>query len=107
MEYLAAADHEHPAFISDVTEGRLPGCSGVRRRCQMDLLALRVERLTGKGHQILPAEQAAYARSIQFDCCERASISLPPDGPLLVRGHQLPVMQHQFAGRVEYQERVV
>src|SRR5438552_17380555 len=107
MEHLAAADHEHSTFIGDVAEGRLPGCPGIRRRCQMDLLAVRVQRLTCKRHQVLPAEQSAYTSSIQFDCCERASISLPPDGPLLVRGHQLAVMQQQFAVGVEYKKRVV
>ena len=48
MEHLAAADHEHSAFVGDVPQRRLPGRAGVCRRRQVDLLALRIERLAGK-----------------------------------------------------------
>ena len=104
--YLGVA-LERVALVGHVAEGRLPGCARVRCRRQVDLLALSVQCLTGKRHQVFPAEQSADPDSIQLDCHQRASVALPPDSPLLVRGHQLPVMQHQFAAGIEYKQGVV
>ena len=78
---------------------------GRRRDVQLD--PGLVEREAGERHVVLPADEAAEPAVGRLDRLEPAAVAGAPDEALVVRRHELAVLQRQVAvGPVE-EERVV
>ena len=91
----------------DVHERRLPGVAVVGGRGDVDLDAGLVEREARERHVVLPADQAAEPAERRLDRAQPAAVALAPDEPLVVRRHELAVVERQLAvGRV-VEQRVV
>ena len=76
-------------------------------RSEVELDAALVEREARKRHEVLPADQAADAAEVGLDCPEPAAVAEAPDHALVVRRHELAVVQRELAVRPVEQERVV
>ena len=95
------------ALACDMHEGRLPRIAVVGGRGDVDLDAGLVQREARERHVVLPAHEAADAPEAGLDRVQPAAVALPPDQPLVVRGHELAVVERERAvGRV-VEERVV
>src|SRR5205814_6189023 len=66
-----------------------------------------VGREPGERHEILPADQPADAPDRGLDRLEPGAVALAPDQPLVVRWHELAMVQRELAFRPVEQERVV
>ena len=104
---MARRDDEGARLAGDVHEGLLPGVAVVRGRGEVDLDPRLVEREAGERHVVLPADQAADPAERGRDRAEPAAVALPPDEALVVRRHELAVVQRELAGGREGQQRVV
>ena len=104
---VARRDHEGPRLAGDVDERRLPGIAVVGRRGDVELDARLVEREARERHVVLPADQAADPPDRRLERAQPAPVALAPDQALVVRRHELPVVERELArGRV-VEERVV
>ena len=100
-------DDVRAALARDVDERLLPGVAVVGGRRDVDLDAGLVERDARERHVVLPADQAAEPAEAGLDRVEAAAVALAPDEPLVVRRHELAVVEGELAGRRVVEERVV
>ena len=104
---MARRDDERARLARDVDERRLPRVAVVGGRGDVDLDAGLVEREARERHVVLPADQPADAGRAGLDRAQPAAVALAPDEPLVVRRHELAVVQRERAvGRV-VEQRVV
>jgi hypothetical protein len=80
-----------------VDERRLPLLGVVCRRRDVDLDAGLVDREARKRHVVLPADQAADAAEAGLDGVQAAAVALSPDEALVVRRHELAVVERELA----------
>src|SRR5207248_179594 len=66
-----------------------------------------VQRYARERHVVLPADEAAEPAETGLDRTETATVALAPDQALMVRGHELAVVEGELAGRRVVEERVV
>ncbi len=104
---VAGADHIGARLERDVHEGRLPAFAVVGRRGDVDLDARLVEREPRERHVVLPADEAAEPPERRLDRPQAAAVSLAPDEALVVRRHQLAMLEGELAVRAVVEERVV
>ncbi len=104
---VAGADHVGARLEGDVHERRLPAIAVVRRRGDVDLDARLVEREAGERHVVLPADEAAEAAQRRLDRAQAAAVSLAPDEPLVVRRHELAMLERELAVGAVVEKRVV
>ena len=86
---------------------RLPRVAVVGGRGDVDLDARLVEREAGERHVVLPADQAAEPAERRLDRAQPTPVALAPDEPLVVRRHELAVVERELALRRVVEERVV
>src|SRR5437588_5135075 len=79
----------------------------VRRRSEVDLDPGLVERETRERHQVLPADEPADPAEVGLDRLEPLAVAETPDEPLVVRRHELPVVDDEPRVRAEDEQRVV
>src|SRR6266540_1659925 len=100
----AARKHERTRLARDVADRLEPLLGVVGRRRKVDLDARFVEGGARQRHVVFPADQPADAAEIRLDRGEALAVAEPPHEPLVVRGHQLAVVQRELAvGRVDEQ----
>ena len=86
---------------------RLPAVAVVRGRGDVDLDARLVEREARERHVVLPADQAADPSERRLERPQAAPVALAPDEPLVVRRHELAVVERELARRRPVEQRVV
>ena len=104
---VARGDHERARLPRDVDERRLPAVGVVGRRSHVDLDAGLVEREARERHVVLPADEPAEPAEAGLDRPQAPPVALAPHEPLVVRGHELAVVERQAALGVVVEERVV
>src|SRR5438132_5768587 len=104
---MAGGDDIRAALTRDVHQRRLPGVAVVGRRGDVDLDAGFVEREARERHVVLPADEPADAAETGLDGVQTAPVALSPHEALVVRRHELAVMEYKLAGGRVIEQRVV
>ena len=100
-------DDEGARLAREVDERGLPFVRVVRGRGDVDLEPGLVQREARERHVVLPADQPAEAAERRLDRPQAPPVALPPDQPLVVRGHELAVVEREAALGVVVEQRVV
>ena len=104
---VGGGDDERPRLARDMDERRLPGVAVVGGRGDVDLDAGLVEREARERHVVLPADQPADPAEWRRDRAQALAVALSPDEALVVRRHELAVLQRERAVGSVVEERVV
>ena len=71
----------------------------VGRGRKVDLHTVLVEGGARERHQVLPADQASDLAEIRRDGFQPLAVAQSPDEALVVRRHELAVMESELSGR--------
>jgi hypothetical protein len=103
---LAALDDDRASFLGDVTHRQQPGLASVPGGSHVDLGAPRSERVAGRRHGVLPADQPADTTERKRMHRQIAPVPAAPDEALTTGGSQLPVLPENRAVRSDVEQRI-
>src|SRR5829696_1636780 len=103
----AAGDDERACLARDVAHRLEPDFRVVCGRGEIHLDAGLVQRRARQRHEVLPADQSADGAEVGRNRLEAATVAEAPYQALVVRRHQLAVVQRQRTVGCEDEQRVV